>query len=719
MNSRSIHTISFIFLLLSSLSLSANKGDNFLNKGNTQYLKGNLDDAMKLYSKADHSCIEEKDKIENNKALVYAQRGKLNLAIERLTNALALNPNNGIVYFNRGIINLQNNDYKPAIDDLKNAQFLGSGNDDAISYNLALSYFLDDQIDAAQEHLLVNASNDAKFNYLKGLIAYQKKDFDQAATAFKSAIASDNHPDIKLAYALSQYYGGNTFESLASLEKLKKEKSLTNKVNLLYAQFALEDQQPKQAKAAFEEIIKTDRNNAAANASLGNIALSASNIQEAKKYFNQAIAIQSNHKAALEGLATVEFLEGLYEKSVKTFDKLLLLDPTHQKALYGKALSAMHRPDPYTCLDALKQINKNNLTPEQIEKVVLLEARALGICNKKEEAIKLLKKYRSLALDKNKIKTLLAFYNLRMFRYSSAVSNIGIGKFTDYLPYLIAGHASLHRGQYSTAYRYYRKAYKLDNKNPDVLMGAAMCMIELDMPDQALRVIDSLEASHPENYYVYNAKGIVYKNLGLQYDKKGNKLKANKNLEISEHAFRRAKELRPIMSASFDNNIGLTHFYRDELDQARTLFDGSKRLASKNNRALMDISSGDYTAGAKRLDSLHKDFVRMNNRPNNKVKSNLELANKRAPMNNNYKFITYYFLHQDEPLIDQNNPFDSPLETIDLSHDLQAEVEYILEYSEAECPETEKKERKKKKKSKPKLKFLKKKKSTDCPTFKT
>jgi len=446
--------------------------------------------------------------------------------------------------------------------------------------------------------------------------------------------------------------------------------------------------------------------------------LSQAKYAKAEEYFRRALKKQANNETALEGLAQIEFHNGTYEKSVESFDKVLALNPNNQRALYGKALSAMHRPDPYTCLDALKKINKKDLSPEQIEKVVLLEARALGICNKKEEAIKLLNKYRSLAPDKKKIKTLLAYYNLRMFRYASAISNVGISKYDDYLPYLIAGHASLHRGQHSSAYRFYRKAYKLESKNPDVLMGAAICMLELDMQDQATKVIDSLEVLFPDNYYVFNSKGIIYKDLGLQYSKQGKRQAAKQAMAIAERAFTRAKELRPPMASSFDNNIGLTHFYRNNMTRAKAYFDGSNRLASKNNRALIDITEGNYTNAIHKLDSLHRDFLRKNDLPNNKVKKNLALANKRAPMANNYKFITYYFLHQDTPPIDQVNPFKSDLKNIDLSLDLAPDIDYILEYSEAECEEKEKKVRKKKKKSRPKLKFLKKKKSTKCPTFK-
>lgn len=714
-------TLKFFFSLLClaiSVSLVANTGNNFLNKGNTQYLKGNLDDALKLYSKADNSCITEKDKIENNKALVFAQKGKLKLAIDRLTTALEQNPNNANANYNRGLIHIQTNNYKQAIEDLENAKFLGIENGKDLVYNLSLSYYLNGQLDEAQVKLDETLDQDAKTSYLRGMIAYQRKDFAGAASAFNNSLRQGNHPEVRYANALANYYAGNSNQGLVLLDKLKGEKLLHDKVQMVYAHLALESHDISKAKAAYQSIIKSDKRNAQAHAGLGQIALLESDNQLAEKYFKQALKIQAGNETALEGLAQIEFLNGKYEKSVETFDKLLLHNPNNQRALYGKALSAMHRPDPYTCLDALAKINKKILSPKQIEKVVLLEARALGICNKKQEAIALLNKYRSLAQDKKQIKILLAYYNLRMFRYATAVNHVGISKFDNYLPYLIAGHASLHRGQFSTAYRYYRKAYKLDNKDPDVLMGAAMCMMELDMRDEALRVIDSLEARFPENYYVFNAKGIVYKDLGLYQNKRGNKQQADRSLETAERAFARAKELRPPMASSFDNNIGLTYFYRNNFNQAKALFDGSNRLASKNNRALLDVSIGDYPSAIRRLDSLHRDFIRMNDLPNNKVKNNLDLANKKARMANNYKFITYYFLHQDPPAIDQLNPFGSTPKHIDLSSDLKPELNYILEYSEAECEE-EKKDRKKKKKSKPKLKFLKKKKSTKCPTFKT
>lgn len=718
--------ISIFFLLLFCLGIhnvcEAGKGDNFLNRGNTQYLKGKLDDAMKLYAKAGNSCIEEKDKIENNKALVYAQRGKHQVAIEKLTEAIEYNPNSVYAHYNRGIIHLQIGEYPNAIQDLNDAKFLSTEEILELDYNLALSYYLNEQADLASQILDTAGgsatSSSGQEDYLRGLIAYQNRNFDKAIVAFDQSIIANDNPSVRYAKALANYYAGNTEAGLNSLEKLRKEKSIADNIQTIYAHLALENKDTERAKEAFESIINKDKKNAIANAGLGNLALKDEQLKIAEDYFKTALSGNAKNETALLGLAEIAFVQEEYESSVETYDKALAINPDNQRALFGKALSAMHRPDPYTCLDALEKINKDNLTAEQIEKVVLLEARALGICNKKEEAVKLLNKYRRYALDKNKIKTLLAYFNLRMFRYGTATSNIGISKFDDYLPYLIAGHASLHQGKYSSAYRYYRKAYKIDNKNPDVLMGAALCMMETDMRDQAVKVIDSLEVMFPDNYYVFNSKGIIYKDLGLHYKRKGQTQKAKNLLETAAVAFNRAKAIRPPLGSSFDNNLGLTYLHRDEYTKAIKLFEGSSRLASKNNRALIDITKGNYPAAIRKLDSLHRDFIRKNDVPNTRVKKNLKLANQKARMDNNYKFITYYFLHQDIPTLDRENPFEADTSILDLSPTLEPKLDYILEYSDEECIE-EKKERKKKKRSKIKLKVLKKKKSIKCPTFKT
>lgn len=718
--------ISIFFLLLFCLGIhndcEAGKGDNFLNRGNTEYLKGKLDDAMKLYAKAGNSCIEEKDKIENNKALVYAQRGKYQVAIEKLTEAIEYNPNSVYAHYNRGIIHLQIGKYPEAIQDLNDVKFLSTDDISELNYNLALSYYLNDQADLASQVLsgagASATSSSAQTEYLKGLIAYQNRNFERARAAFEQSMTANNNPSVQYAHALATYYAGNTEAGLNNLEKLRKEKTLAKNIQTIYAHLALENNDPARAKEAFKSIIDKDKKNATANAGLGKLALYEGELNTATDYFKKALNANARNETALHGLAEIAFRQEEYQRSVEAYDKVLAFNPQNQKALFGKALSAMHRPDPYTCLDALDQINKDELSAEQIEKVVLLEARALGICNKKEEAVKLLNKYRRYALDRNKIKTLLAYYNLRMFRYSTATGNIGITKFDDYLPYLIAGHALLHQGKFSSAYRYYRKAYKIDNKNPDVLMGAALCMMEIDMRDQAVKVIDSLGVMFPDNYYVFNSKGIIYKDLGLYYKKKGHSQKAKTLLKTSAKAFNRAKSIRPALATSFDNNLGLTYFYRDDDAKAIELFEGSGRLASKNNRALIDVSNGDYPIAIRKLDSLHRDFIRKNDVPNTRVKKNLELANRKARMDNNYKFITYYFLHQETPTLDQENPFETDTEIINLSPTLAPEVEYILEYSDEECIE-EKKERKKKKRPKIKLKVLKKKKSIKCPTFKT
>ena len=708
------------FILLCSAELIADKGTNFLNQGNTAFLKGDLMDAMKLYSQAERSCVDMVDKIENNKALVFATRGKYNLAINRLTKALDHNPNNGNAYYNRGIVYIIIENYQAATADLSQAKFLNTSTAKSIDFNIALAYYLNGDISGARTSLS-NASienQDARVPYLSGLISYGFGEFDRASQAFAKAYLLDQNDHIKYAHGLATYYEGNQEQGLSILEELKDKDEFMSDYNLLLADLAYEANDMETAKSYYMDALKKNKKDAAAWLGIGNIAVYENDINEASKNFQNAVKYDHKNVTALNGLAELEFKSGRHKSAILFYDKALTIAPTDHKALYGKALAAMKIPDPYTCLDELAKIKKQNLSKDQIEKVIILEASALGICNKKEQAITLLQKYRRIAQDKNKIKTLLGYYYLRMFKYSNAISSIGISKYDNYEPYLIAGHASLHRGKHSSAYSYYRKAYKIAPKNPDVLMGAALCMIEIGMKKEAKRVIDSLEVLYPDNFQVFNSKGIIYKDLGMGYQKKKQKQQADAHLKIAAKAFERAIEIRPSLKTSFDNNLGLTAYYQNKIAEANKHFDGSKRLASVNNRALVEISQGNYARGVAILDSLNKEFIRKNKVANSRVKNNLTLAKRKAPMDNNYKFITYYFLHQDKPEISETNPFQSQPLVRELPIDLKPDIEYILEYADIECDDLDK-DRKKKKNSKPKLKFLKKKKSTDCPTFKT
>jgi len=706
-------------MVISTLG-TANKGPNFLNLGNAAYLKGDLEDAMKLYTQAGKSCINEEDKIHNNKALVLIKKGKYNLAKERLTEALDYNPNNGNAYYNRGIVNLITETYLQAASDLEKAQFLGVITTQNIDYQIALAYYLARDVEKAKRSLnnAIESPQDGRVSYLKGLISYASRDFATAASFFLLASEADNDPNVKYATGLAQYYGGNTKQGLNTLKELKGNKKFSSGYDLLVANLAFEAGDLKTARETYENAVKKNDKNAAAWTGLGGIALKMNDHQNASIYLEKAIKYDRHNISALNGLAHLAFVADEPKKAIITYDKVLSISPTNHKALYGKALAAMSIPDPYTCLEELAKIKKQNLNAEQVEKVVILEASALGICNKKEQAVKLLKKYRGLAKDKLKIKTMLGYYYLRMFQYGNAISNISLGQYSEALPYLIAGHASLHRGEYSGAYRYYRKAFKINPKDPDVLMGAALSMMEINMKPEALRVIDSLEVRFPKNYYVYNSKGIIYKDLALSYEKNNQGDKAKSYFDISAQAFEKAIQLRPSLKSSFDNNLGLVYFYQKDLTKAKKILNGSNRLASINNRALIDISEGNHERGIVTLDSLHKDFIRKNKVANNRVKNNLALARKRTPMNNNYKFITYYFLHQEKPPISITNPFQSTNSIIDLSIDIKPEADYILEYSDIECEDANK-DRKKKKKSKTKLKFFKKKDKSKCPSFKT
>jgi tetratricopeptide (TPR) repeat protein len=102
----------------------------------------------------------------NKRGLAALDQKDYDNAIAEFTEAIKLNPNNAVFYFNRGIAYYRKNDYDNAIENFTNAIQLNS--------------------------------DDANFYYNRGRAYYEKKDYDNAITDYTNAIRLN--PDYTNAY---------------------------------------------------------------------------------------------------------------------------------------------------------------------------------------------------------------------------------------------------------------------------------------------------------------------------------------------------------------------------------------------------------------------------------------------------------------------------------------------------------------------------------------
>jgi len=241
-----------------------------------------------------------------------------------------------------------------------------------------------------------------------------------------------------------------------------------------------------------------------------------------------------------------------------------------------------------------------------------------------------------------------------------------------------------------------------------------MCLNKNGKRTKAKIQVDSLVKAYPNNHYIQNVKGIVYKDLGLYHKNRKDQTKANSYLLSSTAAFIAAQNINDNLKSFYENNQALSLFYMNEKRDACQIWKSNSEFGGQNNLALLDASENKYSEAYHPLDSLYLKHLSLYKKRNKLLDHNKDLARDKTVLNNNYQFLTYYFLQEERPDIPFTNPFhlsaSLDVGTLNFGH-------YIIEYSNASC--IEKKDRRKVKKQKRKMKRMKKKKfkKGDCPSF--
>lgn len=416
----------------------------------------------------------------------------------------------------------------------------------------------------------------------------------------------------------------------------------------------------------------------------------------------------------LEKRATEVAKSGDHNRALKLLDEALLLSPAEPRILFRKALIATQIPNPFVSLEALDQLPVNKLSALQKKEYVIMKAYNLGIVNRMKEAVSYLEEALYLKkIDDLRMRKLLSYYYLRLGKYDKAVRVIGDLSYDDPNAYLVAGNAAFYSKSYAKAYKLFAKAAQLDKTNIDVQIGLALCIAQKYDRSKALSLIDELAKKHPESHYVHNARGVIHKDVGLHYKNNHSQAKAGKYFLAAAGAFLTAAKLRESLADSYNNNRALALYFNGDEQAAKQLWQTQKDMMGQNNLALLEAGQRNFSKAYYKLDSLHKVLV-YKKKNASLVEYNRNLARKKTRVNNNYKFITYYLLHQEKPTVQIDDPFMTN-EIID--KEFSPVDSFVLEYSDKECVEKLNRPRVKKKKRFRLLKRKNKRYKGQCPSF--
>lgn len=408
--------------------------------------------------------------------------------------------------------------------------------------------------------------------------------------------------------------------------------------------------------------------------------------------------------------------DGKYDLAHSYYDQAMLLSEDNDYLLFTKAQLGLLQKNPFIVLEHAESINTSRLSQVEKKELNLIKAYNLARVNRIKEAIALLEDLVYFDKDEDpRPRQLLSYYYLRLSQYDKAVNVLKGQVYMDPNTYMVAGNAALYQKKYTLAERCFDKVKYLDPQNVNADIGRALCYAQTREHRRATQLIDSLATSHPDNHYVLNTKGIVYKDVGLHHRNNFNNRKSEQYLLTAASAFMSAQTINENLKASFQSNRALALFFLNKNQEAKTLWLANNEMSSQNNLALLYASKKDYKRAYQKLDSLYQKAQAKYKKKNSLIEYNRKLARSRTRLNNNYRFITNYFLTQDKPKLEVENPFMLPVVETEQEQD---DIEYILEYSHEDC--TEKLERKKVKKKKKFRLFKRKKKKKskgDCPTF--
>ncbi len=525
------------------------------------------------------------------------------------------------------------------------------------------------------------------------------------------------------------------FERAAELyEKASAHCGESNKVKqntavLLAAQGHLDE-----ALEQITESIKDDSDNASAYFNRAIIQVKQKDFVSAISDFKKALALgeqsanklerqahnlkkQSEEKQldALISQAEVETSNQQYDKALQYYEEALLLRPAEPQLVFAKANVGLLQKNPFVSIEALESLIPTRLTDAQKLEVTLVKAYSLARINKMHEAVRLLENtiHTNRTADQRP-RELLSYYYLILSKYQKAINVIKGRNDENPNVLVVAGNAALQLKNFSLAARYYHKVRSLDPDNLHAALGLAMCLSHEHNNTEAIQLIDSLAASHPDNHDVWNIKGIIHKDVGLYYKNNYRDQRANSFFVTSAAAFLTAQEINKHMKAVYESNRALALFFQNKKQTAQKIWSANKELSSQNNLALYHASQKDFKNSYNKLDSLYDDYWAKHNKKNNILDYNRGLARSRTSLNNNYKFLTNFSLNQDKPELAVVNPF-----VIEVKEELisSKHFEYSLSYSDKDCKEKVKRKRSKKKKRIKLFKRKKKKYNGDCPKF--
>lgn len=331
------------------------KIDEWFQEALSSHQRGDLANAKVLYKKV---LEREKEHVDANSLLgtLHVQQGQIEVGIEFLNRALAIQPSHSVAHANLGFAYHEKGELELAVRHYRAAVESDSSTIEAQNNLGCALREMGHLAEAAKviDTAVRNAPNYAPGWYNLGLIRLQEDAYDVAIACFKKAI------ELEPRYYEAHYSLGNAYRERGSFDQacdayngalLLKPDSVEAHTNL---GVVLAKQGDKgRAREHYTKAVELKPTLADVHNNLGALEFEEGRFEAAAARFQKAVELQPGHVDALANLGNALQWAGRYEEAIECCDRALVLDPRSRNAHLNKgvALSKVQRED-----EAIKEL---------------------------------------------------------------------------------------------------------------------------------------------------------------------------------------------------------------------------------------------------------------------------------------------------------------------------------------------------------------------------
>lgn len=520
----------------------------------------------------------------NNEAIYNALATHYSKAIQVLR-VLDLNhPDQQVIAYNRGQINLLNRNYAAAKEDLTNTlQMRQAG------VNLLVAMGLDKKSKSGIEIPPPSSSTDSKWYYNYSVLLNERGNPAAALDAITNAIAIED----KERYHL---FKGNLHVKMQAFELAKKEfaylSSLRKKAGVGYGNAYLGLHEFKEAKSQYLNYVKSGDQEFIGEAYLGlaHSAYGMGEFEQAQQYYRQAGRYLPNELATLTGIANTYLSVFNYKSAHKYFEVVLLKDSLYYPAYVGRALAnyslgfyeqALHdfeKANPI--FDSQDTFQANWHTTKglsyfhlgQFTKAMSCFKTALEMDPKQFEALSGM----SNILIKQKKFPLAGEYLYKAIQLAPTYD----GLWSNY------GNLLLHFGMFDKAYEIFTSAIEKNPKNLSAWNGLGVVLLEKDQIEQSVTLLDSIVKKNPTHGFLHNNLGIAHLYAANRKEWLNESNQSQKYYDLALADFNKGLEL-DTTKQFYHVNIGNVYRYTHLYQLADVHYRKHQDKSSLNNLAIV------------------------------------------------------------------------------------------------------------------------------------